>query len=174
MSSKYSANQIKVNPIDDEVYENLDFSKSNFENSLIKAANRAREFTQKYVTNNLPTEIEFKVYLNCSYDEHTMREGELRITRDWENEIYEFNTPAEVVDLIWIEGKIPEWINVTLESENGESTTVALICCGRFSSNPRHIYHILQGLPPFHIVGPNLPSNWEGLEKSGKFQLPKS
>ena len=163
MSSKYSANQIKVNPIDDEVYENLDFSKSNFENSLIKAANRAREFTQKYVTNNLPNEIQFKVYLNCSYDEHTMREGELRITRDWEIENYEFETPAEVVNLIWIEGKIPEWINVKVESENGESTTVALICCGRFSSNPRHIYHILQGLPPFQVVSPPLPSNWKGL-----------
>ncbi len=163
MSSKYSANQIKVNPIDDEVYENLDFSKSNFENSLIKAANRAREFTQKYVTNNLPNEIQFKVYLNCSYDEHTMREGELRITRDWEIENYEFETPAEVVNLIWIEGKIPEWINVKVESENGESTTIALICCGRFSSNPRHIYHILQGLPPFQVVSPPLPSNWKGL-----------
>ena len=178
MSSKYSANQIKVNPIDDEVYENLDFSKSNFENSLIKAANRAREFTQKYITNNLPKEIQFKVYLNCSYDEHTMTEGELRITRNWEIENYEFETPQEVVDLIWIEssalrrfppfkqlrkGKIPEWINVTVESENGESTTVALICCGRFSSNPRHIYHILQGLPPFQVVSPPLPSNWKGL-----------
>ncbi|BAY81788.1 hypothetical protein NIES267_12650 [Calothrix parasitica NIES-267] len=171
MSSKYSAEGIKVNPIDDEVYESLDFSKDNFEKSLIQAANQAREFTQKYVTNNLPERIQFKVYLNCSYDEHAMREGELRITRDWENEIYEFDTPAEVINLIWIEGKIPEWINVKVESENGKSTTVALICCGRFSSNPRHIYHILQGLPPFQVVGPPLPSNWEGLGKSGKFQL---
>jgi hypothetical protein len=169
--SKYSAEGIKVNPIDDEVYENLDFSRENFENSLIEAANRARNFTQKYVTNNLPNEIKYKVYLNCSYDEHVMREGELRITRDWEDEIYEFETSTEVVNLIWIKGKIPEWINVTVESENGESTTVALICCGRFSSNPRHIYHIIEGLPPFHIVGPPLPSNWEGLEKSDKFPL---
>ncbi|MEO1765323.1 MAG: hypothetical protein AAFR83_26175, partial [Cyanobacteria bacterium J06629_18] len=153
--------------------ENLDFSKNNFEKSLIKAANRARDFTQQYVTNNLPNEIKFKVYLNCSNDHScsSMREGELRITRDWDNETYEFDTPAEVVNLIWMEGKIPEWINVTVESENGESTTIALICCGRFSSNPRHIYHILQGLPPFQVVGPALPSNCEGLEKSGKFQL---
>ncbi len=141
MSSKYSAEGIKVNPIDDEVYENLDFSPDNFENSLITAADRARDFTQQYVTNNLPHRIQFKVYLNCSNDHicSVMREGELRITRDWEDEIYEFETPAEVVNLIWIEGKIPEWINVTVESENGELTTVALICCGRFSSNPRHI-----------------------------------
>ncbi|MEL7242261.1 MAG: hypothetical protein AAGM40_07930 [Cyanobacteria bacterium J06573_2] len=171
MSSKYSAEGIKVNPIDDEVYENLDFSRDNFEKSLIQAANRAREFTQKYVTNNLPTKIKFKVYLNCSSDHGSMREGELRITEDWEIEIYEFETPQEVVNLIWMEGKIPEWINVTVESENGESTTIALICCGRFSSNPRHIYHILQGLPPFQVVRPALPSNCEGLEKSGKFQL---
>ncbi|MBV6621533.1 MAG: hypothetical protein KI793_01035 [Rivularia sp. (in: Bacteria)] len=173
MSSKYRADQIQVIHIDDEVYENLDFSKSNFVNSLIQAANSAVEFTQKYVTNNLPKKIKYKVYLNCSYDEHAMREGEVRITRDWENEIYEFKTSQEVVNLIWIEGKIPEWINVKVESENGESTTVAFICCGRFSSNPRHIYHILQGLPPFQVVGPSLPSNWEGLEKSGKFQLEK-
>ncbi|MEM6401002.1 MAG: hypothetical protein AAF757_12345 [Cyanobacteria bacterium P01_D01_bin.116] len=175
MSSKYSADQIKVIHIDDEVYEKLDFSKDNFEKSLIQAANRAREFTQKYITNNLPERIQFKVYLNCSNDHScsSMREGELRITRDWENEIFEFENPVEVVNLIWIEGKIPEWINVTVESENGELTTVALICCGRFSSNPRHIYHILQGLPPFQIVGPPLPRNWEGLEKSGKFKLEK-
>ena len=173
MSSNHSADQIQVIHIDDEVYENLDFSKDNFEKSLIKAANRAREFTQKYVTNNLPLAIKFKVYLNCSYDEHAMREGELRITRDWENETYEFDTPTEVVNLIWVEGKIPEWINVTVESENGEATTGALIGCGRFSSNPRHIYHIFEGIPPFHIVGLPLPSNWEGLEKSGKFQLEK-
>ena len=59
--SKYNAEQIKVIHIDDEVYENLDFSRDNFENDLIKAANRAREFTQKYVTNNLPNRIKFKI-----------------------------------------------------------------------------------------------------------------
>lgn len=52
--TEYSAEQIKVIHIDDQVYKNLDFSKDNFEKSLIQAANSAREFTQKYVTNNLP------------------------------------------------------------------------------------------------------------------------
>ncbi len=40
--SKYSAEQVKVIHIDDEVYENLNFGRDNFENDLRKAAYRAK------------------------------------------------------------------------------------------------------------------------------------
>ena len=73
-----------------------------------------------------------------------------------------------VVEILWREGKVPEWINVQARKQDSASTFVKLVCCGRFTKEKKHLYHIHEGRAPFHVLGPPLPV---GYQEGDKFSL---
>ena len=66
---------------------------------------------------------------------------------------------------------VPEWIDVGVEAEDGRRTLVGLRCCGRFTATEELLYHREKVLAPFAIKSPALPPEWEGVAKSGCFDL---
>lgn len=164
-TKKYTADDIKL--IKDKAIDSnaIDISRNSFEHNLISAAFHAQEFARTLVTNILPEKIKYVVYLGVSYDGNPLEDGEQIFPEDCTKNKRCFDRSEEVVDLLWREGSVPEWINVFVESNTSEYTQIKLDCCGRFSRKSEHIYHAHEGRAPFHVLGPPRQSEFDLFDK---------
>ncbi|MGW4245709.1 hypothetical protein [Nocardia sp. NPDC004722] len=132
---------------------------------LAVAAASARDFARKYVLEDLPAPLVFRVRLNQSFDGHPPASQEARFPEDsgYDRAVAlrrcDFDT---VVDELWRDGRVPEWVNVTAIGTTGAATLIELVCCGRFTADADRLYHRHEGNPPFHVLGPTLPPLHDG------------
>ena len=148
-------------------------NKDIFQGNLIKATERVMPFSREYVTNPLPDSCRYLVFPNQSYDGNPLVADE-QVFPDESLPQGEYLGPFQfhdVIEYLWRDGKVPEWVNVTVYSYDKSHTYLELLCCGRFTAMDEGLYHRAENIPPFHVLGPNLPPNWKGLEASGKFDL---
>lgn len=144
-----------------------------FRENLLKATNFVAPFSQEFLINPLPSNCRYVIFSNQSYDENPL-EGDEQLFPEDSLLLPPYIGPfdeKQVVEFLWRNGKIPEWINVSVYSYDTDFTYLELICCGRFTATEELLYHRQEGYPPFHVLGPSLPPNWESLEQSGKFNL---
>lgn len=120
-----------------------------------KAAAQTREFACGFVVEPLPEALRFRVLLNQSVDSR-LHEDE-RVFPDDVSPLAPC-TEAEVIALLWREGRVPEWVDLSVVGLSGAATLVELRCCGRFTSNETLLYHQRAGLPPLHVQSPALPA----------------
>ena len=150
-----------------------DVDRSAFETRLRTAAQRTVEFARQHVREVLPGEVMFKVYPNQSCDENP-RVGDEAVFPGDSLPDGEYHGPwsaERVVEFLWRDGKVPEWIDSAVRDVDGHHTLVSLRCCGRFTALDDLLYHRGQGLPPFSVKSPYLPPGWESIETSGQFSL---
>lgn len=136
--------------------------RSTFAERLHTASVAARDFARSFVLETLPDEMLFRVRLNQSYDGNPLHPDERVYSEDGALNLIEklaLCTEAEVVDLLWRENRVPEWLDIAVVGETGSETIMGLLCCGRFTANDQLLYHKKEGWPPFHAVGPALPPN---------------
>ena len=162
---KYTADDIKVLKADPSLWDDVDISLGGFAKNLNDAACLARDFTRNYVNDLLPDNMKYLVCLGCSYDKNPLQEDEETFPEDYDNSERELSSQDELVNLLWRNGKVPEWINVQVLNADESYTYIQLICCGRFSSRKMSIYHPHEGRAPFHVLGPDLPVNYQVGEK---------
>jgi hypothetical protein len=147
--------------------------KETFRQNLEKATSFVLPFTRGMLTNSLPLDYLYLLFPNQSYDKNPLVIDE---------EVYPQESlpdrrhlsPMEadgVVHYLWRDGKVPEWINISVHSYDENYTYLEMICCGRFSASDELLYHKQEGYPPFHVLSPSIPPGWESVEKSGKFDL---
>lgn len=135
----------------------------------ISAENRI--FAAKYVTNHLPDSYRYFVHLNQSFDENPLKPGEHVFPKDSnrEGEAAKAISAAEVVGLLWRNGLIPEWIDISVHRADVEHTYFELLCCGRFTADDSMLYYRNSGQGPFGCKSPRFPPNWS--EQQGSFDL---
>ena len=167
----YTADDIKIIKPRDDFSSLVDISREAFEKNVISSAKYAAEFARTLVVNVLPDNIRYVIYLGASYDGNPLEDNESTYPDDDKNGERSFIDSSSVTDLLWREGKVPEWIDVAVESEDGEYTSVKLECCGRFTDDIKHIYHAHEGRAPFHVLGPLMPPEYEPGEEGGKYDL---
>lgn len=134
-----------------------------FRRRFVAAYERARDFARAYIEEPLPDAVRFRVELNASYDGHA----------DETVKLYpEDSAPerrAELADVdaetafatLYRDGRVPEWINLSVEDATDAHTIVELTVCGRFTDDDARLYHQQESLPPFHVLGPALPPEYE-------------
>ncbi|MDN3674906.1 hypothetical protein QWY99_17850 [Flavobacterium branchiarum] len=127
--------------------------KEDFKINLKKALDGLIDFTQEMVTNKLPHEYKFIIKTNCSYDGNELTADEEVYPDDKIDETSFINpaTESTVIDYLWRNGKVPQWINVQVSSCDSNFSYITLECCGRFSATLNH----KDG--PFRALGPNIP-----------------
>jgi hypothetical protein len=148
--------------------------RATFENRLRSAAEKTVLFAQEHVWQTLHDDIVFLICPNQSYDGNPQIGDEEVFPKESlpEGQCHGPWGFKEVIDFLWRNGKVPEWINIAVTSEDGQRTVVALRCCGRFTAQEELLYHrYIGGVPPFSIKSANLPPGWESVEDSGKFDL---
>lgn len=133
--------------------------KEDFKKNLEKAVNGLIDFTQEIVTNNLPDTYKFIIKTNCSYDGNELEDDEEIYPDDTINESSSINPASTltVIDYLWRNGKVPQWINVQVSSCDSNFTYITLECCGRYSSILNHKDSPCRALGPYipyHYIDP--------------------
>ncbi|MBL8851813.1 MAG: hypothetical protein JNG89_19215 [Planctomycetaceae bacterium] len=144
-----------------------------FRERLRQAAETAVEFARRHVHQQLPESKLFLVYPNQSYDGNPLVGDEVVFPDDSldRDQCHGPWTPARAVEFLWRSSRVPEWIDLAVQSEDGQHTHVALRCCGRFTASDELLYHHQSGIPPFSVKSPVLPPGWKSIEESGRFDL---
>lgn len=147
--------------------------RNTFKARLCMATHHAVNFAREYVRQSLPDDVGFFVYPNQSYDGNP-RVGDEIVFPDESLPDGHCHGPwaiSEVVDFLWRDEKVPEWIDVAVQGENGRQTLIRLLCCGRFSGQEDLLYYRSGEVAPFGIKSPDLPPGWENVAASGKFDV---
>ena len=143
-----------------------------FREHFERAAARAFELARSMVRNHLPPLHDYSVHLNQSHDDHPLRPGECVFPDDVAR-LGEIVGPLDadaVVNLLWRDGLIPEWIDISVEDADSELTHFTLLTCGRFTDRAEHLYYSDTDVCPFGIKSPVLPPYWQ--KSNGPFELP--
>lgn len=151
----------------------MPFKREQFANNLQLATEAMRKNIEQLCWNQLPDENRYFILLNSSFDGNPLAPGE-HIFPDHDlpqSDARIAQTLEQVVERLWREGLIPEWIDVTPFEATKDFLFLELRCCGRFTKQTNHLYHVQEGYPPFHKFGPVLPAGWRDLERDGKFDL---
>ena len=167
---EYTADDLEIIEFDESIYESVDLSRATFKSNLQNAAILARDFTRTMVTDMLPDAIAYVILYGCSYDGNPLVGDEKIFPDDYKDDPLSTNSAEDVTDRLWRSGFVPEWINVTVGHADEHFTHIKLECCGRYSATPRMMYHVLEGRPPFHVLGPPMPPGYDH-ESGEKFNL---
>ena len=136
-----------------------------FERNFQTAAEQTLQFARQYVLQTLADQMTFRVYPNRSYDGNP-RVGDEEVFPEETLAKEGYHGPwgmAQVVEFLWRNRKVPEWINIAVESENSSRTILA--------AQEELLYHRPWGCPPFSIKSPCFPPGLWNVEDQGKFDL---
>lgn len=142
--------------------------RAEFERRLREAAAHAQRFGQTFVQERLPESVRFRIELNASYDGNPLHPDERVFPGDSSPAVrsrFHFANADEVLELLWRGGATPEWINLSLAGELCGHTVLEMLVCGRFTDNEALLYHQGEGRPPFHVLGPALPPDYQDGER---------
>ena len=141
-----------------------------FREHLVKATGHSFKFAKKFVRNHLPESFLYIVHLNQSCD-GDLRPGEQVFPDDVARHGAQIGPLSvdQVVELLWRDGTVPEWIDISVTDANDDSTFMQLLCCGRFTDHEEYLYYPDGGITPFGCKSPRLPPRWS--ESDGPFDL---
>jgi hypothetical protein len=149
-----------------------------FEARLRTATCQAVEFARQLVREALPDEVVFLVFTNQSCDKPPPVGDEVVFPDDslpdglHPDGRHRGPWPiGQVVEFLWRDEKVPEWIDIMVQGENGYRTEVALVCCGRFTARDDLLYYPGRDTRPFAVKSPILPPGWGNVDGGGKFTL---
>lgn len=129
---------------------------------LEKCSRLCVEMARSFVTDDLPEAITFQLLPNQSFDEHPLEGDQQLFPGDSlagpdDHLALDFEG---AVGFLWRDGKVPEWVDLSVVAADAEITTIEMLCCGRFTSDPDSIYYTKRGQGPFGIKSPALPAGW--------------
>lgn len=141
-----------------------------------QAAARAHDFARQFLIEDLPETLRFQVALNSSFDDNPLRPDERVFPDDGsaEKRLATLRcSEHEVIELLWRDGLVPEWVDLTVSRRLRDATLIETRCCGRFTANEALLYHEREGYPPFHVTGPWLPNDYQPDTKFSGFRISK-
>ena len=147
--------------------------KEQFQKKFEKAAIRACNFAQSMSTRTLPPSVKFNIDpINLSYGK-SAPPGYIKFLGGKMMNPEQLNglTLFQTVKLLWIDGKIPCWINLQVESIDNSCTYIRVRVCEETTNDDAKLYHNREGIPPFHILGLTVPVGWKSVKESGKINL---
>jgi len=145
--------------------------KATFTELLSKVSVADRDFATHFVINHLPDSFRYFVYLSESLDGSPLEPGEQVFPADADRYGERIGplTASAVVDLLWRDTLVPEWIDICVADADDEHTFFELRCCGRFAADDSMLYYSKRGQGPFGIKSPRFPPSWS--EQKGRFDL---
>lgn len=138
-------------------------TKSEFQNLLSHSSNVALDFARTFVTNNLPNDFRYSVRLNTSTDDINLKQFDIYPADN--GKIVDFISADKVINLLNRNGKVPVWIDISVEHVYKKYTVFQLLCAGRYSADENEFYYLKGGTGPFGIKSPTFPIEYiEGIK----------
>lgn len=135
-----------------------------FHIQLLAATHAALQRAHLVCEKRFSMNISYVVFLNQSYDGNR-KEYEL-VYPDDSKRVEQDLSETEVVELLYRDGRCPQWIDIWVAGADRSSTLMCLTCCGRYHDNDERLYYYEQGTQPFGIKLPTcLPMDWKQGDK---------
>lgn len=133
-----------------------------FRDHFMRATRISYELAKEMVSNHLPESFRYSVHLNSSFDGNPLEPGEQVFPDDLaqHGKCVGPLLEEQVIELLWRDGLVPEWIDISVQRTDGKETYFELLCCGRFTKQAEHLYYS-KTVCPFGCKSPNLPPGWE-------------
>ena len=120
------------------------------------------EFARRYVSDHLPNATLYEVFPNSSCDLNLLHKDEQVFPEDkLPTDEFHVMTMQQVLDFLWRDGMVPEWVDLSVVSVTERHTIVELLCCGRFTANKDRLYYNHAKLGPFGVKSPALPPDFD-------------
>ena len=142
-------------------------TENEFLNLLRVSTRSCSEFAKNYITNKLPEDFKYSVVLNVSNDDPALTQFD--IYPEDSGKKAELIDEKEVIKLLYRNGKIPVWIDISVECVHQNKTIIHLLCAGRYSDKSEdYYYNHHDTVSVFGIKGPVFPT---GYVEGEKFRL---
>ena len=134
-------------------------TKEKFHTILLGSSFFAFKFAERFVRNKLVPEFRYDVFLQ-GYEENP-DPGKFDIYPEDANRVERGLIDREAVELVYRAGKVPVWIDISVEKASRKLTTLHLRCAGNYSDDPSELYYRDGGTEPFGIKSPLHPINYQ-------------
>ncbi len=119
------------------------------------AANFCRDFTQSMIIEELPKSLRF----NFDIADRLPVDAKGRVKfiggRLLKPEELKELTKAKAGQFLWVDGKIPVWINLTVNYFDESHAYIEILFNAQLlTDNHERLMHEREGNPPFHVLGP--------------------
>lgn len=168
MTKKYSADDIIRAKSDISPTNLADLTETGFSSNLQKVTNHALDFAKSLVTNQLRGELRYLVFQENFPNQADMEDVEF--FQDEGLKYVCFDNLNDVKKVLWRSGSVPEWVNVYVSSERNEFIYIKFDCCGRYTDDPKVVYHLDKGVAPFNVLGPPIPDGFD-LSSGSKYKI---
>jgi hypothetical protein len=131
-----------------------------FEIHFWKAVSQTLKIASDWIVETLPEPVRFSMDKCPSSQWIPMRSDQRAFPPDKEvpsKEKLSWMTGEDVVQLLWCDGYVPEWIDLSVDKIRKGCVLIHIRLTGRFSCNESRYYHREQGYPPFHAAGIAIP-----------------
>ena len=153
--------------------------KAEFGRRLNRAGGLARETAQRYVLESLPEVLR---YIIAPVDDPRGKRGPADTVkflggRFIKPESLVLVDASRVVQLLWVDGKVPAWVNLSVGSLDVETTHVLvtyshdLVPADEDRLPPDAVVPKEGSVAPFRVRGPAMPSGWQSIEADGRISL---
>lgn len=145
---------------------------SDFATLLDTSTADAIAFARSMVLDELPDSIAYRVFPNQSYDEHRAHDevvypdDSLAHTHD-----YIEMGRDDCIRYLYRDGRVPQWIDISVGAVAHGLTYIYLRCCGRFTADDERLYYKQLGRGPFSIKSPAIPPHVELGDRVTKFWI---
>lgn len=125
-----------------------------------------RDFTNRHIQENLPESLRY----NFALSEREKGLEKINLTGKILNQDELTSvTPKIAAGILYRNGFFPVWIDLFVGGFDEQHTYVEVTFSADFTDEESDLYHLKEGYPPFHVIGPTVPEGWKSLERDGCF-----
>lgn len=73
-----------------------------------------------------------------------------------------------VAELLWVNGLVPMWINLSIESVEGDATVFEVAFANQLARSHRELRNQREGVAPFHLLDATSLSGWKAVIPSAE------
>jgi len=145
---------------------------SDFATLLDTSTANAIAFARSMVLDELPDAFTYRVFPNQSCDEH-LEPDEVIYANDSLDDIHDYLLMGrdDCLGFLYRDGRIPEWIDISVGAVDYDFTYIFLRCCGRFTANDDRLYYKRFDRGPFGIKSPSIPPHVALGDRDAKFWI---
>ncbi|MBL8814409.1 MAG: hypothetical protein JNL58_00150 [Planctomyces sp.] len=131
---------------------------SEFSQLLDLATADAIAFAKTMLLDELPDKYVYRIFPNQSYDGNREDE-EIVYPADSLASLNDYRemTRDDCIRFLYRDGRIPEWIDISVGAADSNLTYVHCRCCGRFTDDDEKLYYNHTNRGPFGIKSPPIP-----------------
>jgi hypothetical protein len=145
---------------------------SEFAVLLVTSTADAIAFARSMVLDELPANYRYRVFPNQSWD-GPLEPDDVVYPNDSLDDMHGYIEMGRnaCIRYLYRDGRVPQWIDISVGAVAYDFTYIYLRCCGRFTADDERLYYKRFDRGPFGIKSPTIPPHIELGDRETKFWI---